>query len=414
VSAHARAWRRWSAVRAAVLIALFAATAAAQRADSIVILISIDGWRWDYLDRFKPPTIAALADAGVRAEALLPVFPSKTFPNHYSIVTGLYPERHGILSNSMVDPALPGRFTLSMENRHVQADTRWWGGEPLWVTAERQGVVSATMFWPGSDAEIAGRRPTYWEPYEHELAREARVDQLLEWLRRPPPLQPRFLTLYFSDVDSAGHEHGPEAPETRRIALEIDRMIGRLIEGLTELGLARRTNLMLVSDHGMAPLARERTIVLDDYVDVATVDIVDSTPVLGANPRTGSADALYLALKGRHPAMQVYRRDDLPARFRLTGHPRLPAVVAIADDGWHVTTRQALERRGHIPGGDHGFDPQATSMHGLFVASGPAFRSGLVAPAFENIHIYELICHILGLSPASNDGDLAVTRSFLR
>lgn len=411
-SSTRRPRRRHLATLALLLLAIL--SVAAQPA-SIVILISIDGWRWDYLDRFKPPVLSDLARAGVRAEGLVPVFPSKTFPNHYSIVTGLYPERHGIVSNSMIDPALPGRFTLAARDRAVQADTRWWGGEPLWVTAERQGIVSATMFWPGSDAEIAGRRPTYWQPYQHELPNDDRVDRLLEWLDRPSPAPPRFLTLYFSAVDTAGHEAGPESYETHQTALAIDRVIGRLVDGVVKRGLTGRTNIVLVSDHGMAALARERLIVLDDYVDMSTVDLVDTAPVVGANPLQGTPESLYQALKDKHPAMQVYRRDDLPARFRLAGHPRLPAVIAIVDDGWHVTTRQALANRDdRVAGGNHGYDPQARSMHGLFVAKGPAFRSGVVVPAFENIHVYELICRILGIRPAANDGNLAATASLLR
>jgi predicted AlkP superfamily pyrophosphatase or phosphodiesterase len=395
------------------LLALATFARAAQPASPVVILVSIDGWRWDYLERFKPAVLTGLAQKGVRAEGLVPIFPSKTFPNHYTIVTGLYPDRHGIVSNSMIDPALPGRFTLA--NRGVQADTRWWGGEPLWVTAERQGIVSATMFWPGSDVEIAGRRPTHWQPYQHELPNEARVDRLLEWLDRPAPSQPRFLTLYFSEVDSTGHEEGPESHETRQAAHSIDRVIGRLVDGVAKRGLTERTNFVLVSDHGMAAIARDRLIVLDDYVDMSAVDLVDSAPVVGANPLKGSTEALYSALKDKHPAMQVYLRDTLPARFRLAGHPRLPAVVALVDDGWHVTTRETLARaKGRVPGGNHGYDPEARSMHGLFVASGPAFRTGLVVPAFENVHIYELVCRILGLRPASNDGNLAITASFLR
>jgi predicted AlkP superfamily pyrophosphatase or phosphodiesterase len=197
--------------------------------------------------------------------------------------------------------------------------------------------------------------------------------------------------------------------------LAIDRVIGRLVDGVAKRGLVGRTNLVLVSDHGMAAIARERLIVLDDYVDMAAVDLVDSSPVVGANPLQGSPEALYLALKDKHSAMQVYRRDELPARFRLAGHPRLPAVIAIVDDGWDVTTRQTLGRRdGRVSGGNHGYDPQARSMHGLFVATGPSFRRGVVAPAFENVHIYELVCRILGLRPASNDGNPDATASFLR
>jgi predicted AlkP superfamily pyrophosphatase or phosphodiesterase len=391
-----------------------ASLASGQSADApILVLVSIDGWRWDYLEKFRPPALARLASAGVRAEGLIPTFPSKTFPNHYTIVTGLYPSRHGIISNTMSDPALPYRFTLA--DRWAQQDTRWWGGEPIWVTTERQGQIAATMFWPGSDAEIAGDRPTHYEPFDGSLANHARVDRLLEWMRVPEPNRPTFLTLYFSDVDTAGHDYGPETEELRRAALDVDGAVARLVSGVEAAGLANRTNFVLLSDHGMAGLSRNRTIVLDDYVDVSKVDFVDITPVVGANPRSGSAEALYRALKDKHPSLHVYRREDLPEAYRLRNHPRLPAIIGVADEGWHVTTRATLEReKNQVPGGTHGYDPQSRSMHGLFIAAGPEFRSGVVVPAFENVHVYELLCHVLHLRPAINDGDPRVTAGFLR
>jgi predicted AlkP superfamily pyrophosphatase or phosphodiesterase len=378
-----------------------------------VILISIDGWRWDYLQRWQTPTLVALAARGVRAEGLVPVFPSKTFPNHYTIVTGLYPNRHGIISNNMFDPALPGRFTLA--NRQVQQDTRWWGGEPLWVTAERQGQIAATMFWPGSDAEIAGDRPTFWRMFDHELPNEARVDQLLTWLKEPEPGRPTFLTLYFSEVDDAGHDDGPDSEPARQAAQRVDAAIARLIGGVETSGLMPRTNFVLVSDHGMAPLSRERSIVLDDYIDMTTVDLIDSSPIVALNPRSGSVAALYVALKDKHRALQVFTRENLPAVYRLSGHPRLPAVIGIADDGWDIRTRVAQDKDAdEFSGGNHGYDPRHQSMHGLFIAAGPQFRTGVVVPAFDNVHIYELLCRVLGLDPVPNDGDAAVTRGFLR
>jgi predicted AlkP superfamily pyrophosphatase or phosphodiesterase len=384
-----------------------------QASRPIVILISIDGWRWDYLDRYHPPAIGRLAANGVRADGLVPVYPSKTFPNHYTLVTGQYPNRHGIVSNSMIDPALPGRFTLS--NRDVQQDTRWWGSEPLWVTVERQGQIAGTMFWPGSDSEIAGDRPTYWRSFDHELPNVERVDQLLEWLRRPAGDRPTLLTLYFSTVDTAGHDFGPDSPEAKDAVHEVDESIARLLEGVAAARLLPSTNFVVVSDHGMAALSPDRLIVLDDFIDVETIDLIDSAPIVGANPRRGSAEAIYAALKGKHPALQIYRRDELPERYRLRAHPRLPAIVGVADDGWHVMTREMLASEDKkMPGGNHGYEPRNRSMHGVFIASGPKFRSGLVVPAFENVHVYELLCRVLGVRPASNDGDPAVTAGFLR
>jgi predicted AlkP superfamily pyrophosphatase or phosphodiesterase len=381
----------------------------------IVILVSLDGWRWDYIDRFAPPTISELSRRGVTSEGLIPIFPSKTFPNHYTIITGLYAWRHGIVSNNMLDPELPGRFSLS--NREVQQDTRWWGGEPLWVTAEKQGQIAATMFWPGSDAEIAGDRPTFYRVFDNAVTNEARVDQLLQWLDRGDTQRPTFLTLYFSEVDTAGHEYGPEAPQTRAAVLNLDGVIARLTAGIERLGLSGRVNLLLVSDHGMAPLSRDRVIVLDDYLDLSTVDIIDSTPIVGLRPRPGtSVEQVYEALKGKHPALEVYTKATLPEQFGLRDHPRVPEVMGIADDGWHITTRSRLAGASaeEFSGGNHGYDPKHRSMHGLFVAVGPQFKTGLVVPPFENVHIYELICRVLKLKPAPNDGDPEVTAGFVR
>lgn len=411
--------QRLRAILAAALIVALAACAARTTPSfdtdprPIVVLISIDGWRWDYTERFKPPTISRLAHTGVTADGLIPTFPSKTFPNHYSIVTGLHPATHGITSNNMVDPALPGRFTLS--NRDVQQDPRWWGGEPLWVTAERQGLVAGTMFWPGSDVMIAGDRPTYWRSYDHEYPNQSRVDDVLGWLKAARERQPTFVTLYFSDVDDAGHDAGPDGEETRRAALEVDRMIGRLVDGIDALGLTARVNYVLVSDHGMSQLSPDRVIVLDDYIDVSSVDLIDTAPIVGINPRPGVAtEAIYRALKDQHPALKVYLRSTLPDVYRLRNHPRMPEIIGIADDGWHPTTFQRRLEGEEFSFGNHGYDPVHRSMHGLFIASGPLFEPGLKVPAFSNLHVYELICRVLGIKPANNEGDPKVTASFLR
>jgi predicted AlkP superfamily pyrophosphatase or phosphodiesterase len=379
----------------------------------IVILVSIDGWRWDYMTRFAPPAISKLAQSGVTAEGLVPAFPSKTFPNHYSIITGLHPANHGITSNNMIDPRLPGRFTL--DNRDVQQDSRWWGGEPLWITADRQGRVTGTMFWPGSDVMIAGGRPTHWRPYEHEYPNPARVDAILEWLKGGNTPPATFLTLYFSDVDDAGHAAGPEGEETRKAALEVDRMIARLMAGVESLGLGPRVNYVLVSDHGMSQLSPDRVIVLDNYIDVSSVELVDTAPIVGLNPKPGvSTESLYNSLRDKHPALQVYLRSNLPEAYRLRNHPRVPEIIGVADDGWHVTTFEWQLESHEFRFGNHGYDPVHRSMHGLFMASGPRFRSGLKVPAFSNLHVYELICRVLNLRPAPNDGDASVTASFLR
>lgn len=381
----------------------------------IVILVSIDGFRWDYLERFKPPALTALAQSGVHAEGLIPQFPSKTFPNHYTIATGLRLANHGIISNNMTDPEIPGRFSLS--NREVLADARWWRGDPIWNTAERQGLVTSALFWPGSEAVIGGRQAAYWAPYADAMPNEEHVGKTLEWLALPEGKRPSFLTVYFNDVDSAGHRYGPDSQQVRDAVAAVDVALAQLVDGVRSAGLEDRVNYVIVSDHGMAQLAPERLIILDDLVDLATVDVVDWSPVVTLVPKDGNAQALYTALVNRHPALTVYRSADLPAKYGLASHPRLPPVIGIADEGWAIVGRRDAERwkeGGPGGGGAHGYDPQLKSMHGLFVASGPQVRSGARVPAFENIHIYELLCAMLRITPSANDGDAAVTRPMLR
>ena len=383
---------------------------------AIVVLISIDGFRWDYLDRYRPPHLLRLAANGVRAEGLIPQFPSKTFPNHYTIVTGLRLASHGIISNNMRAADIPGEFSLS--NRDVLADPRWWGGEPIWNTVEMQGKVAAAMFWPGSETVIGGRQATHWTPFDDNFPNAERVTKILEWLKLPDGKRPSFLTLYFSDVDNAGHDFGPESNEVRDTVLEIDRAVGDLVAGVDAIGLADRVHYVVVSDHGMAALSPDRVIVLDQYVDVATVDVIDWSPLLGVSPKDGNVDKLYAALKDKHPNLKIYRRDEIPAEYGLAGHPRLPAVIGIADEGWNITSAREVNRwdthERRPPGGTHGYDARAKSMQGLFIAAGPRIRSGLVVPPFENIHIYHFMCALMGLTPAKNDGDPAVTRDMLR
>ncbi|MBY0495861.1 MAG: ectonucleotide pyrophosphatase/phosphodiesterase [Cyanobacteria bacterium] len=408
---------RRSLLAAAVAIAVMACGNAAPRPDrAILILISIDGFRWDYFDRFTPPALTALADDGVRADGLLPEFPSKTFPNHYTIVTGLRLAHHGIISNNMRATDIPGEFSLS--NRKVQADPRWWGGEPIWNTAEKQGRKAAAMFWPGSETVINGRQATYWTPYDDDMPNRDRVNRILGWLTLPENERPSFLTLYFSDVDNAGHSSGPDSAEVKDAVLRVDAEVAALVSGVTAAGLADRVNYVIVSDHGMSAVGTDRVIVLDDYVNVDHLNIVDWSPVLALSPNDGDVEKLYAALKGKHPALDVYRSSEIPAEYRLAGHPRLPAIVGIAKEGWTITSKRNVERwhshERRPPGGEHGFAATAPSMQGLFIANGPRIRRGLRVKPFENIHVYELMCAVLGLQPAKNDGDPAVTRDMLQ
>jgi predicted AlkP superfamily pyrophosphatase or phosphodiesterase len=390
---------------------------AAQPTAPLVVLVGIDAFRPDYLERADVPTLRRLASHGVRADGLVPPFPSKTFPSFTSIATGLRPARHGIVSNTIDDPAIAGRFALA--DHVVRSDPRWWRGEPIWNTAGRQGLRTAGLFWPGDDVEIGGRRPTYWLPYDDAYPNEARITRVLEWLALPERERPSLVTLYFSLVDIASHEHGPMAPQTLAAAAAADRLLGQLVEGLVRLGLDRRATLVVVSDHGMSETHPDRVIVLDDYVDLARIRIVDSGPFVGLRP-TGAdapgATAVVAAL-GKAAHLQAWRREDVPARYHYDDAARVPPVVAVADDGWLVLTRAQRDRwraRGGGVRGEHGYAPEVAAMRGVFVAAGPALRDGLRVPAFANVHVYPLLCRLLGISPSPNDGDPAVTAGLLR
>jgi len=379
-----------------------------------VILVSFDGWRVDYSTRVRLPHFSRLVAAGVRAEYLIPAFPSKTFPNHYTLVTGLYPGHHGIVANNIWD-AVSGR-TFALSKRHEVQDPMWWGGEPIWITAMRAGRRTATMFWPGSEAPIAGQHPTYWKPYDATISGSARVAQILAWLDRPPGERPAFLALYFEDTDDAGHD-GPDQAGVTDALRRVDGWIGELMAGLAARRLADRVNVVLVSDHGMASTSIDRVVVLDDYISLDDVRIVDINPTLGLVPGPGREERVLAALR-RAPHLQVYRRAETPEHWRYRAHPRIPPLVGVADEGWQVMTRaqyQALRASGRgATSGQHGYDPRVTSMRSLFVAAGPAVRQGVVVGPFESVSVYNVLAQMLGVRPAPNDGDAAVVDRVLR
>jgi predicted AlkP superfamily pyrophosphatase or phosphodiesterase len=399
-----------------LLLAAFARGAPQTDLRPTVILISLDGWRWDYHMKAAAPNLRRLIQRGVRAEGLIPSFPSKTFPNHYTLVTGLYPGHHGIVANSMRDPQTGRLFTMS--KREEVQDPMWWGGEPIWVTLGRAGQLSAPLFWPGSEAPIGGEPPRYWMPYNHNIPGSERVAQVLRWLDLPSADRPTFLTLYFSEVDAAGHSFGPDSIETRQAMARADAHLGRLLGGLETRGLLEQVNVTVVSDHGMAATSRDRIIYVDDYLDPSAADIVDIDPNLALVPRAGRTEEVFARLVRAHPHLKVYRREETPPHWHYRDHPRVPPIIATADEGWTMMRRanltEFISRNVRGIGGNHGYDPRIKSMHGIFVAAGPAFKRGVVVPAFENVHVYHALASILGVTPAPNDGDPAVARSVLR
>jgi predicted AlkP superfamily pyrophosphatase or phosphodiesterase len=374
------------------------------RLQPTVLLISLDGFRWDYFDKAVTPNLDRLADTGVMTEGLIPVFPTKTFPNHYSIITGLYPENHGIVSNTMFDPATSDTFMIHEQS--AVNDERWYGGEPLWVTAEKQGQVSATLFWVGSEAAINGTRPAYWNEYDHGMPHADRVNQVLAWLDLPPDRRPTLICMYFPDTDDGGHR-GTSSPELITAIEKVDSTLGILFDGLILRGIMEEVNVIVVSDHGMVDTDSTRVIFLDEYVDLDQAGVLDWSPILGLWPPSELRDQIYGALRNAHPHLRVYKREEIPLRYHYSTHHRIPPIIGIADEGWSISSRAYYDRNpSSYNAGSHGYDNRLPSMRGIFIARGPAFRDGIGIPPFQNIHIYALISEVLDLEPAPNDGQL--------
>ncbi|XP_029184805.2 ectonucleotide pyrophosphatase/phosphodiesterase family member 3-like isoform X1 [Acropora millepora] len=381
-----------------------------------LILISMDGFRPDYLDRNITPNINYLARNGVRAKFLRPQFPTKTFPNHYSIVTGLFPAHHGIVANRFTDKNFNDSFKIGGAS---SSNPKWWGGEPLWVTAIKQGLVSACYFWVGSDVPIEGILPNKTYKYTQSIPFEARVDTVLSWLDLPPQgrqisdpekdngRRPNFITLYFHEPDYTAHRHGPDAEQTNAKIKVVDNMIGRLWNGLKDRCLEDKINIIMVGDHGMSQTSCERVVYIDKY-NVTLNDIQSSQqyggPFMSIDPKSGiSAEDIVNRLHCKSPHLRVFLKKDLPKRLHYSLNRRIGQIILIAEDEWLIGTNASAGYR-YCKGGAHGYDNLDVNMRALFVAHGPSFKKGEVVESFQNNELYDMMAGILGLKPAPNDG----------
>lgn len=374
-----------------------------------LILISIDGFRADYLKEGITPNLQALADGGAMA-AMRPSFPSLTFPNHYTLVTGLRPDHHGIVNNTMRDPQKPG-VTFKLSNKEAVADEFWWDdAKPLWVTAQAQGVKVATLFWPGSEAANHGVRPAWWRPYDEAMPDTDRVRQVLDWIDMPASERPGAITLYYSQVDHQGHEAGPGSPEVDAALREVDASIGQLVEGLKTRDLFGKINIVIVSDHGMAKHKPERFIRLADILPADSYDLVTGGQVAGLYAKPGhEAEVDKALIATKHDHMQCWHKARIPARFHYGHHRRVPEITCLADVGGYIVGPSQNDWMPKPEGGSHGYDPSAPEMQALFIANGPAIRPGVKLPVFDNVDVYSLETRLLGITGEPNDGSL---RSF--
>ena len=388
------------ALLALLLLVQGCATTRAPDAAPTVVLVSIDGLPAAVPGSGRVPALDGFAREGVQAAWLQPSYPTLTFPNHYTLATGLRPDRHGIVNNNINDATL-GRFVSKQASAR---DGRWWGGEPIWATLQRQGGIAATMFWPGSEAQIAGQRPRYWKPFDGTLPVDARVDQVLAWLDLPSAQRPRLVTLYLEQYDVASHAAGMHSPQAMQALVTIDAGLARLRDGLRARGMDDTVNLIVLSDHGMADVPAANLVFLDDLLpaDAIQVESVGQMAWLTAKP--GREAEVERVLVRRHDHFQCWRKHEAPPAWHFGRNPRIPPVICQADDGWRVWLHRYPVAT--VLKGEHGFAPEDVGMRAMFTAVGPSFRSGVRLPAFDNVDVYPLLARLLRITPAANDGDI--------
>jgi alkaline phosphatase D len=389
-------------------------SAAAEKAHYLV-LVSLDGFRWDYAARDGAKHLLALGKAGAWApQGMLPSYPSLTFPNHFTIVTGLYPEHHGLVANSFYDEGRKARYGTS--DTSAVTDGSWYSGTPIWSLAESQGMRTAVLFWPGSEAEIAGYRPTWYAKYDAKTERteaveQARIEDTVGLLKLSEGERPHFIAMYFSEPDHEGHQYDPDAPETKAAVLKMDAIIGKLKAALDKTKLP--IDLVVVSDHGMAKV-EGGWISLDEFADLARFETVGS--MLYGETEEDRAKA-YNALKHASSQFFVYRRKDVPAGLHYSGNAREGDPVIVATGPYAIRAKKPVEgSMDHPPqAGGHGYDPRIMpEMKAIFFAAGPDILPGVNLQPFENVNLLAWMAHMLGLTAPKTDGSLNVLSGTLR
>ena len=370
----------------------------AQQNKPYVILVSFDGMRPEYLRRIDLPNFARVMQRGVTAEGMSPTFPSKTFPNHFTLVTGLHAGNHGLVGNNFWDPARNGGYRMS--DTSAVRDASWYRGEPVWTTAERQGMVSASFFWPGSEAPIGGAAPSFVKAYDGRVPNFARVDTVLSWLSLPERSRPHMITTYFSTVDGAGHDHGPLSPQVDTATWAVDSALGRLIDGIERLPIRDRVYLILTSDHGMMETSPRWYAALDTLIDMNGVRMADAGPNANLHVEGGAARARVLrdSINRRMKHGRAYLRAEIPARLHYSADPRVGDLVVIMEDYFQIGRANRPPREG---GGAHGWEPTNPAMHAIFLAMGPRIPAGKRIATFPSVEVYSYMTEVLGLRPAA-------------
>ena len=373
--------------------------------DDYVILVSFDGFRWDYTNRVNTPNFDFVEKNGIKAKSLKPIFPSFTFPNHYALATGCYADKHGILGNEFKNRL----GSYSYKNKQNVRDSKWYKAEPIWVTAEKNDIITATYFWVGSEAKIEGYYPTYFKYYQNGIDPKDKVKQVVEWLELPIEKRPKLVCLYFNEPDHAGHVYGADSKEVNNQIEVSDYILGYLMNSLKQLEIYDNINIVIVSDHGMVDVSEEKVINIDDFNLPGIIE--GRGPIM--NYKIDSDD-LYKIFDIDIPNVKLVssvKNDELHY------HNPVYDFLLIADEGWMMYLDKDIEKyNGKLPvKGMHGYNSNSMNMHAIFYAYGPKFKSGLGIDTFELIHVYPMLCELLGIKPyADIDGTLEVLESTLK
>ena len=367
-----------------------------------VILISFDAFRWDYLNRNITPNLEKVRQEGVSALSLRPAFPSKTFPNHLSIITGMYPSHHGIIANNFYDPFR--KQIYRMQDTLATRSGHWYLGETFWETAERQGITTASYFWPGSELRNIYRRPTYREYFEYSRPDETRLQGVIDWLKLPAEKRPHFITLYFQDTDTEGHRFGPNSSEVNDAIKKLDSITGLLFQKLDELKMKDSVNVIFVSDHGMTEISHDRDINVEKILGAEKTTLADFGPTMMVYPNIENYQQVFDILKQNENHYKVYMRNEVPSYFHYSDNPVISPILLIADLGWSLVLNK---KGGRDDKGNHGYDNNQLDMQGIFLAIGPNFKTNYHTGTLWNIDIYPLLCKIFNIMPRANiDGRL--------
>ncbi len=370
-----------------------------------VILISLDGFRWDYPRYFSTPNLNSIAKEGVHAKSMKPSYPTKTFPNHYSIVTGLYPDHHGIINNNFYDPFLQKIFSLSTVAKN---DSQFYGGNPIWNVAEQQGVKTASFFWPGSDT--GEKSPSIYKKYDDTVSYSERINTVIDWLNLPEKERPHLITLYFDEPDHTGHTFGPLSKENEKMVVKMDSVIGVIAHKLDALPIGNKVNLIVVSDHGMAAISDSKKIAVLDYLKPSWLGYHQViNPIMSIEAKEGCKDSIARALE-KVPHLKFWATKNLPKRLHYGSNTRVLDFVIEAEKNYSLVASKSQK----IIGGTHGFDNQNKDMHAIFYAKGPNFKIGKKSATFQNVSVYPMIASILGLHIEKVDGSLQEVEGLLK